>query len=321
MKKIIVLILIMFGFSTAYTQDLIKEIQKLTLANDSLQKQVIKPLNDSILKLNSAQKIEFSKSQEKIKSLENDKIALNKKVETLEVSVAKLNKNKITAERDILQSKVDSLNTKSVEWLKIIDEKNVQIANDIDTTALKLIKEKEKGKQEALNQIIQTYNKHLDELIINTALKSVERDMSIVGDKTVVQQKLLSLQKYFNSEQVLSDKLSEQKVKSTITQLKSIEQTELVLKLIDKLSKYELCNDGLKSTIDKILEIDKNFVANDEYTQKTKLNDVLAEIAWYFRNYRFNFIDYPYLSEIVLEIIKLKQKDANTDIYNLKEKL
>ena len=92
-------------------------------------------------------------------------------------------------------------------------------------------------------------------------------------------------------------------------------------KLIDKLSKYKLCSEGLKTTIDKILEIDKKFVANDDYTQKTKLNDVLAEIAWYFRNYRFNFIDYPYLSEVVLEIIKLKQKDANTDIAILKEKL
>jgi hypothetical protein len=51
MKKIIVVILIMFGVSNAYTQDLIKEIQKLTLANDSLQKQVIKPLNDSIVKV------------------------------------------------------------------------------------------------------------------------------------------------------------------------------------------------------------------------------------------------------------------------------
>ena len=145
--------------------------------------------------------------------------------------------------------------------------------------------------------------------------------MSIVGDKTVVQQKLLSLQKYFNSEQVLNEKYSEQRVENALIQLKSIEQTELVLKLIDKLSKYKLCNDGLKTTIDKILEIDKKFVANDDYTQETKWKDISSELAWYFRNYRFNFIDYPYLSEIVLEIIKLKQKDANTDIAILKEKL
>lgn len=321
MKKVIILILIMFGVSNAYTQDLIKEIQKLTLANDSLQKQVIKPLNDSILKLNSAHSNEIAKLNEQLKALENEKSELNKKIKTLESTVAELNKNKIKVERDNLQAKCDSLIIKVKELENLISAKDKQIAKEKELGQQKSIQEKEKGKSEILNLIIQTYNKPLDELIINTNIKSVERDMSIVGDKTVVQQKLLSLQKYYNSEQVLNEKYSEQRVENALTQLKSIEQTELVLKLIDKLSKYKLCNDGLKKTIDKILEIDKKFVANDEYTQKTKLNDVLAEIAWYFRNYRFNFIDYPYLSEVVLEIIKLKQNDANTDIAILKEKL
>lgn len=321
MKKVIVVILIMFGVSNAYSQDLIKEIQKLTLANDSLQKQVIKPLNDSILKLNSAHSIEIAKLNEQLKALEIEKSELNKKIKTLESTVAELNKNKIKVERDNLQAKCDSLIIKVKELENLISAKDKQIAQEKELGQQKSIQEKEKGKSEILNQIIQTYNKPLDELIINNTIKSVVRDMSIVGDKTVVQQKLLSLQKYYNSEQVLNEKYSEQRVENALTQLKSIEQTELVLKLSDKLGKYKLCNDGLKTTIDKILEIDKKFVANDEYTQKTKLNDVLAEIAWYFRNYRFNFIDYPYLSEIVLEIIKLKQKDANTDIAVLKEKL
>ena len=321
MKKIIVVILIMFGVSNAYTQDLIKEIQKLTLANDSLQKQVIKPLNDSILKLNSAHSYEIAILKEQLEALENEKSELNKKIKTLESTVAELNKNKIKVERDNLQAKCDSLITKVKELENLISVKDKQIAQEKELGQQKSIQEKENGKSEILNLIIQTYNKPLDELIINTNIKSVERDMSIVGDKSIVQQKLLSLQQYFNSEQVLNEKYSEQRVENALTQLKSIEQTELVLKLIDKLSKYKLCNDGLKTTIDKILEIDKKFVANDEYTQKTKLNDVLAEIAWYFRNYRFNLIDYPYLSEIVLEIIKLKQKDANTDIAILKEKL
>ncbi len=311
----------MFGFSTAYTQDLFKELQKLTLANDSLQKQVIKPLNDSIIKLNSAHFNEITKLNEQVKALEIEKSDLNKKLKTIESSVAELNKNKIKVERDNLQAKCDSLILKLTELNNLISTKDTQIAQEKELGQQKSIQEKEKGKSEILNLIIQTYNKPLDELIINTTIKSVERDMSIVGDKTVVQQKLLSLQKYYNSEQVLNEKYSEQRVENALTQLKSIEQTKLVVKLIDKLSKYKLCNDGLKTTIDKILEIDKKFVANDEYTQKTKLNDVLAEIAWYFRNYRFNFIDYPYLSETVLEIIKLKQKDPNTDIANLKEKM
>lgn len=321
MKKVLVVILIMCGVSNAYTQDLFKEMQKLTLANDSLQKQVIKPLNDSIIKLNSAHSIEIAKLNEQVKALEIEKSDLNKKIKTLESSVADLNKNKIKVERDNLQAKFDSLTIKVTELNKQISIKDKQIIQEKELGEQKSIQEKEKGKQEVLNQIIQTYNKSFDELIKNSTLNTVERDMSIVGDKTVVQQTLLSLQIYFNSELVLGQKYSEQKVENAITQLKSIEQTELVLKLTDKLNKYKLCNDGLTTTIDKIIESDKKFVANDEYTQETKLNDVLNELAWYFRNYRFNFTDYPYLTGIVLEIIKLKQKDANTDIANLKEKL
>ena len=321
MKKVIVVILIIFGVSNAYTQDLIKEVQKLTLANDSLQKQVIKPLNDSILQLNSAHSIEIAKLKEQLKVIEIEKSELNKTIKSLESTVGELNKNKIKVERDNLKAKYDSLIIKVEDLESLISAKDKQIAQVKELGLQKSIEEKEKGKSEILNLIIQTYNIPLDELIINSNIKSVERDMSIVGDKTVVYQKLVSLQKYYNSELVLNEKYSEQRVENALTQLKSIEQTELVIKLIDKLSKYKLCNDGLKTTIDKILEIDKNFLANDEYTQKTKLNDVLAEIAWYFRNYRFNFIDYPYLSEVVLEIVKLKQKDANTNIAILKEKL
>lgn len=313
--------MIIFSFSDLYSQDCIDRLLIMKSENDSLYKQVIKPLNDSIIKLNTANSIEIAKLNEQIKLLENEKIELFKKNNTLESSVSELNKNKIKVERDNLKAKCDSLIIKVKELENLISAKDKQIAQEKELGQQKSIQEKEKGKSEILNQIIQTYNKPLDELIINNTIKSVVRDMSIVGDKTVVQQKLLSLQKYFNSEQVLNEKYSEQRVENALIQLKSIEQTELVLKLIDKLSKYKLCNDGLKTTIDKILEIDKKFVANDDYTQETKWKDISSELAWYFRNYRFNFIDYPYLSEIVLEIIKLKQKDANTDIAILKEKL
>ncbi len=91
--------------------------------------------------------------------------------------------------------------------------------------------------------------------------------------------------------------------------------------LTDKLKNYDLCCDGLKTANNKIIEIDKKFTTNDDYSQETKLQDILIELAWYFRNYRFNFTDYPYLSDIVLEIMKLKQKDTNADIKDLLEKL
>ena len=122
--------------------------------------------------------------------------------------------------------------------------------------------------------------------------------------------------------QVLSEQYNEDKVKSAKTQTDSLEQTELVKYLTDKLVKYKLCNDGLKDMIKEICEKDRTFIANDPYSQDTKKADVSSIISRYFYDYpSFSFADYPYLSDIVLEIMKRKQKDANTKILDLPEKL
>jgi hypothetical protein len=222
----------------------------------------------------------MSKFQEQIKILEDGKLDLNKKVENLESQITELTKDKVKVERDRLQIKVEFFSVEVAELEKIISQKDVQIEKEKQFGERKSIEEKEKGKQEVLRQIIQTYNKPFDELIISSTISSVERDLSIVGNNIEVQQKLRNLQKYFVAEQVLSKKYNENKVKTTQTKLGSLDQTELVIHMTDILRKYELR-----------------------------------------RNYRFNFYDYPYLSEIVLEIMKQKQKDANTDVSYLLDKL
>ena len=118
---------------------------------------------------------------------------MKKKIKILESSIADLKQNKVKVERDNLQTKVDSLSVKITVLEKIISQKEVQIAQEKQLGEQKSIQEKEKGKQEALHQIIQTYNKPFDELIISSTIKSVERDLSIVGNNINVQEKLLHL--------------------------------------------------------------------------------------------------------------------------------
>ena len=318
MKKLIFLTLIIFCFSEAYTQDLIKEIQKLTLVNDSLQKQVIKPLNDSILRLNSSLGIEITKLNKQIKK-ENELI---KKINILESNIAELNKNTSKIAIDNLSAKNDTLNEKIAELNNIIIVKNSEIIKEKENGVKKAIQEKEKGKQEVLSQIIQNYSIPFDELIKISTLKTVDRDMSLVGNNKEVQKILLNLQRYLNSEKVLNDKFDEKKVKDAKAQLLSIEQTDSsVLKLTERLSDYKLCSDALKTTINEILEIDKTKTAVTDKSRNDKLLSILDRLASYIRNYSFNFSDYPYLNEIVLEIINRKQKDPNTDITDLNSKL
>ncbi len=323
MKAKLIISLIFFNFSVAVSQDiLLKEYTAMILVKDSLEKQVIKPLNDSILKLNSAHKSEISKLQDQLKILKKDTAGLNTKIKILESGITDLNKNKVKVERDSLQKNSDLLFSKIAELDKTISERDVQIKQEKKLCAQTSIQEKVKGKQEVLNQLIITYNKPFDELIKSSTKKSVERDLLIIKDSIEVQKKLQNLKKYFDAEQVLSEKYNEQKLKTAQTQISSLEQSENVKKLTGRLSDYLLCKDGLKKTIDNILVIDKETIAlDDDNIQEKKLQEILSELAWYIFNYDFNFTEYPYLSDIVLDIIKQKQKNADADISLLKAKL
>jgi mRNA-degrading endonuclease YafQ of YafQ-DinJ toxin-antitoxin module len=125
-KKLVILTLCVCYYSATFSQDLLKEIQKLTLANDSLQKQIIKPLHDSILSLNTANAAEASK----VKALEKEKDGLNKKIKKFEKDVADLNKNKVKIERDTLQKQVERLTANDAELNQRISEKDRQILDE-----------------------------------------------------------------------------------------------------------------------------------------------------------------------------------------------
>jgi hypothetical protein len=75
--------------------------------------------------------------------------------------------------------------------------------------------------------------------------------------------------------------------------------------------------------IEKIISIDKREVvaSMEDEIQKQKFNKILSEISLYIFNYDFNFVDYPYLSDIVLEIMKRKQPNPDADITYLLAKL
>ena len=80
MKGFIASILILLGFHSAKSQDLIRELQKLTLENDSLKKQVIYPLRDSIIRFKALHTAEIEKYSIRIRALENEKNDLNEKL-------------------------------------------------------------------------------------------------------------------------------------------------------------------------------------------------------------------------------------------------
>jgi predicted transcriptional regulator len=135
---------------------------------------------------------------------------------------------------------------------------------------------------------------------------------------------LSDLVKYFNAKELLEQKFDAVKIKDAQAKLSQIQQqSELLDKRKEYMENYQTFNDGLKESIEKIIKLDKSesVLGMDEEIQKQKFNKILAEISSYIFNYDFNFMDYPYLSDIVLEIIKRKQPNADADITNILKKL
>jgi hypothetical protein len=333
MKKIIFLMLLLFGISAAYSQvtlsvkeydelktektNLANKIDSLqrTLkhANDSLQKGW-KHANDSITKLISENKIEIKRLTDRVGKLEKD-LAKEKD------KVADLNKSTVKIQNDTLQNQNNRLNAQIADLKQIIADKDKQIAEIRKNGDIKANEKYQAGRNDALSSLINSYkNKSFDDLIKSSTKESVHRDFLLINH-TEVGQTLIDLQTYFSAKELLSKKFDDSQIKNAQPQLDSLkQQSELLKNLKETIRDYKLCNDALKTTIEKIQKIDK-VPANDDKTQEIKLKDILFELAWYFRNYRFNFTDYPYHSYIVLEIMNRKQKDANADISDLLEKL
>ena len=73
MKKLITYFMILCGMYSAQSQDLIKELKKLTLENDSLKSQIIKPLNQKIKDSNEKNRIEIEEIKVKLIELNGQK--------------------------------------------------------------------------------------------------------------------------------------------------------------------------------------------------------------------------------------------------------
>jgi hypothetical protein len=327
MRKIIALLLALFGFSSAYSQDsqaLIKEIKKMAL--DSVQKQVITPLQDTVLSLRNANITNLTTMQNRVKKLEKDSVNLNKKIKEFEERVAILSEKKIKIERDNLQKQRDSLQ-RQVDNLKGtvagLDQKNrekdTQIVQEKQNSENKVKIENENGKKEILKNIASIYmDKKFDDLIKVSTKVSIQRDQKLLNNNVEVQSILSDLETYFILEELLENKIDTAQMKIAQMQLSKIKrQSGLLDTLMQNIQDYKTYNEKLKKTIEKLINLDNQKGAYDNPNlQNKKFSEIILELSNYMYNY-YDYGKYPYLSNIILEIIKRKKFKADADITDL----
>jgi hypothetical protein len=313
------------SFSQDYKTEYIKLIKKNTI--DSIQTHVISPLNDT----NKKNNILISKLNSQLDQIIKDTIACKKLIKDLNNEVKELNSNKFKLENSTLKAqlkeitdKYNNLNSTNENNIKLIADKDSQIKN------LALI-EKENGKKEVVKEIINTYkNRKFDELINGSTKATIERDNQLIGNNSEISDLLLDLDTYFTAKELLNQKVDETQINSIKTKLKLIKRESILIKNINKkLDFYNTLSSKLKVTIINVNVYDdktsKKYmvgeIAEIKDARQKKLDKIFSVLMPYIFDSDLKHEDYPYLFEIVLDIIKRKQSNTDEDITDLLKKL
>jgi hypothetical protein len=323
MKKIIILFIILSGFGNVYAQDnALDKIVYQALEIDSLKKanKTVELRIDSLLKIIATNEI----SNKQLTA--NHHAAVKKYADSIEnfkkelSSFEKYKSDKKTIETTII-AKSDSI----ILLKKQIIQKEDETKTIIEKSKKDAVTEKDNGRNEVLNQLVYTYkNNSFDDLIHSSSIKSVQRDKQLIGNNTDVKQIITELEIYFSALNLFSNKFNAPQVNDAISQVNLIkQQSKLVSTLKDNLDNFKTFNEGLNAAIRNIVALDKKEYVKGMSDQvvKSKLNKVLSEISKFVFEYNFNFVDYPYLSDIVLEIIKRKQPSPDAEVNDLLNKI
>jgi len=308
MKKLLVIILFISSCNSAFTQQdqsnenkfLLEEVKKQAIQIDSL-KRVNASLEQAVMEHQS----NLKKSQDSVKQLKTNLSALEN---------FRANKSNMELQ---LNQKRDSI----AQLTLALSEKEKKTISEAQKNTQLLKEAREQGKNDVLSKIVEKYkNKPFDELIVVSTKQSVQYDKLLIGNNKEVETILNDLEIFFNAKETLEKKYLPTSIKEALNQLSLIKkETEQVKKLKRALQLYETYNKGLKETIQSILVADKekSVAGMPDHIQKKKLYDINV----YIFNYDFNFSEYPYLTEIMLELIKRKQPNPDADIADLLDKL
>lgn len=188
-----------------------------------------------------------------------------------------------------------------------------------------IITERHRGKEEALSSIINTYkSKNLDDILKEKTIASVSQDSEILGTNSSVSEVVSSARLYFEAQGCLSAPYSEDSVTKALNKLNSISvDSEYVSNLKTLLENYNYYYEDFKKMIDNLVRIDKaeNVDGMPEEIVKQKTNKVLSIISDYIFSYDFNLNDYPYITEQLLEVLKIKIKNPDASLQAIAEKL
>lgn len=307
MKPRYILIFFLICFYSSYGQeDLIRVITNQAVVIDSLKR------------TGRMETENFNKqSRDCLKNLKSQSDTIkNIKLELSKLEKFKAEKNKVDTS---LKQKNDSIRILKKQYSEV----NKQIIEESKKTQIALREEYNKGKNEIKIKIVETYkNKNFDELLQSSSKISVQRDLLLV-DNNEIKNLLNDLILYFDATLVLEKRYKPEQVKNTQLLLNKINhQSDLLERLKVNIENYETSSKALLECLMKIDKLnEKTVYGMPKDLFNDKLNKIQMEISKYIFDYDLNFAVYPYLSDIVFDVIKIKNPNPDASITELIKKI
>jgi chromosome segregation ATPase len=186
------------------------------------------------------------------------------------------------------------------------------------------MKRQSEANQRQLDAITAMYRdgKSFDDLAKSLTKQIAERDMRLFEENSKEKKVLTNLRVYFIAKELLESKYDASKIREAQDRLGKItESSELLETLIEDVGRYRDCGESLKKAIDSILEVDDAEQSKRVHDMQVRKFGKIAVIMGNYMSKNYDYVKFPYLSDIVSKIMQRKGINADADIDDLRKKL
>lgn len=309
------------------------EVTQLKQEKDSIVSALVKnhkEVLDSLRKENETLSKQLADTNKVLLSLRKDIGNQQKLMSNFDIDKAKFEKERkeFNNEKKQLKQDVETALNKVVERdskIKQLETENTMINNEKREQYTERFN---KGKIEILDQIRNKYHgKSFDELIVKSNFENVTFDIQLLsGNKAQPLQVMNDLKTYFEAKKQLAKKYNSLEVDKALNSLKNVEQTGKVKELILTLESYKSISDELTKAIEGIIDLDnrKSVYGQPKEILLKKYEEITGQFSLLYLEISKNNLslsDFPYIIEVVDEILAVKRKGLDTDMSDFLEKV
>jgi len=326
-------------------EDPLEKIVQLASEKAKLEVEIahIKKDRDSLQKLLSINKKITDDENEIIARLNDEKIVLEKENSKFKNDLQNRSDDFKKLQKEVMALRQDSIKTQKFRQQKTDFEKELKKKDEVieslnseilqKNQVIKKIKDEEKiatgeATKSAVREISNFYTREFDALISASNKGSLERDRDFIKkhEKNMEDKSVLATLNYlitfFESQDLLAQSFDKSSINSALSKLReSSPDSKKWKNLIKTLESYENQTNALKEALEAIKKIDIEMVANNPQTRKMKEEMILPKLSDFIFNYDFNYQAYPFLTSTIMDVIKVKRGNPNSDISEIIKKL